>query len=73
MTPDSLELVSIDEYVKLHGGNISDAAKASGANLFSFRRWLYRKSFPTESASSRSMMAAKGIDLPRKPAPRRKR
>lgn len=64
-----MSLVSIDEFVALHRGNAVEAATAAGASYFSFRRWLKRISFPAENSNSRKLMAEKGIDLPRKPAP----
>lgn len=66
-----INLVTIDEYVQLHAGNVSEAAKAAGADYFTFRRWLKRTAFAPPNSSSRTLMAERGIDLPRRAARRK--
>ena len=67
-TTTKKKLVTIDEWVKQHDGNVAAAARAAGADDYiQFRRWLKRIVYAPEHSATRTVMAAAGIDLPRRP------
>lgn len=68
MATKQKQLVSIDDFVKQHDGNVAAAARAAGADDYiQFRRWLRRLVYAPEHSATRQVMAAAGIDLPHRP------
>ncbi len=59
-------LISIDEHVKKFKDNAAEAARALDVDYQTYIRWLRRKTFACEHSAYRKLMAAQGIDLPRR-------
>jgi hypothetical protein len=63
------ELITIDELVKKHKGNVAAAARAAGVDDYiQFRRWFKRLVFAPAHSATRTLLAERGIELPHRPA-----
>lgn len=67
-TTKTKKLMTIDELVAQHKGNVAAAARAAGVDDYiQFRRWFKRLVFAPAHSATRTLLAERGIELPHRP------